>query len=99
MTVELTEEQVQRANELGWDRGWSHANYVEAYGSEGVSKIDYPADMDLDVIADAWRNSRITSDERLQRLEMRKLFEVAFKEGKRRFRRGLNVDGSPREND
>jgi hypothetical protein len=96
---QLTEEETQRANEMGWEYGWDHANYVEAYGSEGVSKIHYPAQMDPDVTVDLFRAGRISPREQTKRFAMWRLFKVAFKEGQRRYRRGLNADGTPRETD
>ena len=75
-------------HEMGVDHGWSHQNYVTAYGKEHDGPISYPATLQPD------SRYGFSGTRAHERVEARRDFAAGWKLGRARYRRGLNVDGS-----
>lgn len=93
--AEPTEEQIRGVRQAGISRGWSHENFITAYGSEGESsKPDYPARLDMETIDKRFRAGSITADERSVAIALRPVFAEAWEEGREFFRDNRWCDGS-----
>lgn len=74
--------------ELGIDRGWDHQNYVEAYGEEHDSPIDYPARLESD------SRYGFGGPEASERVQDRRDFAAGWKLGRSRRKNGMYPDGT-----
>lgn len=100
--TERTEEE-QRAYDAGVERGWDHANFVDAYGKEHDRRTpDYPSWLSLDTTDQGFVisgvGSRMSSAEATKRIALRTHFAEGWKEGRKRFRQGRYPDGTKIEN-
>jgi hypothetical protein len=106
MTTDTTDDdRLSEAYELGCNRGWEHANFVNAYGPEHErNKPDYPAWMITDPAALGYvrgqsseRIPAMIAEQRDQRLVWQAEFKRGWTDGRRRFHRGQYPDGTQRE--
>lgn len=91
-----TDNRLAEAYELGCSRGWSHANFVDAYGREHERNTpDYPAWMITDprALPDGAYDA-IPYRERQQRKVWQAEFKRGWTDGRRRFHHGQYPDGS-----
>ena len=87
----------EQARAMGRERGWDHANFVEAYGKEHERRgPDYPSQLGLNPneegITYRERHSRIW--ERNERVAARQAFSEGWTEGRRFFHQGKYHDGT-----
>ncbi len=74
--------------EHGLNRGWNHQNFIEAYGSEHNTGIDYPSILEVDSsYGFAGRGAS-------ERAESRREFARGWKDGRALYRQGRYVDGT-----
>jgi hypothetical protein len=96
------DDRMAEAYTLGCDRGWDHANFVDAYGKEHErNKPDYPAWMITDPVALGYEPGYTTNRipemidrERPQRLAWQAEFKRGWTDGRRRFHRNQYPDGT-----
>lgn len=92
------DERMQEAYELGCSDGWSHANFVDAYGSEHDRRgPDYPSHM-LDIAPQSTQWYGMPKDDRqteaVLRPRLRGEFKRGWSDGRKRFHRGQYPDGT-----
>lgn len=93
--TETQSELEREAHEVGLSRGWDHANFVDAYGKEhDTRKPEYPAYLHVPMSRSGYYPEGMTVAEMNDRLAARKVFEAAWKEGRKRFRLGQYPDGT-----
>lgn len=89
------------AYELGCDRGWDHANFVDAYGKEHERRgPDYPARYEQIPWGSPQWYDRTPDDRRAEntlRPVLRQEFARGWTDGRKRFRQGRYPDGSKLE--
>lgn len=84
------------AYEAGLERGWDHANFVAAYGKEhDTRKPEYPSFLFVPKGPFGhYPGDGMTAREMQERLAAQKVFDAAWKEGRKRFRKGQYPDGT-----
>jgi hypothetical protein len=92
------DDRMAEAYTLGCDRGWSHANFVDAYGKEHERKgPDYPSHY-LDIEHGSTEFYRLSFDERVTERVLRPKLRAEFKrgwtDGRRRFHGNRYPDGT-----
>lgn len=93
----MEQSKLEEAYERGCDGGWSHANFVAAYGKEHDRRDpDYPRSMGLDANAEgiSYEERRARIYQRDERVAERAEFKRGWSDGRKRFARDQYPDGS-----
>lgn len=87
----------QEARDLGRERGWDQANFVDAYGKEHDRRTpDYPGSMELDINAEgiSYEERRSRIYQREERIALSEAFKEGWTEGRKFFHQNRYPDGT-----